>query len=86
MSVVQRGTSEVERHVTIKANTNGELHEATIQELNQKTETGTEGDQNGTSQQMNYLEDYLQPVDSDNLQVKYNIRPRLCDRKPQTSI
>ena len=86
MSVIQRGTSEVESHVTIKANTTGEVHEATIQELNQKTETGTEGHQNGTFQQMNYLEDYLQPMDSDNLQVKYSISPRLCDRKPQTAM
>ena len=85
MSVIQRGTSEVESHVTIKANTTGEVHEATIQGLNQKTETGNEGDQNRIFQQMNYLEDYLQPVESENLQVKYNISPRLCDRKPQTS-
>ena len=86
MSSMQRGTSEEENQVTIKTNTTGEVHEATIQELNQKTDTGNEGDQNGTFQQMKYSEDCLQPVDSDNLQVKYKASPRLCDRKVQTTM
>ena len=80
-------TFDVENHVALEMSIPGADHEATIQELDQKTETNTlrkNEVEAGTFQETRDSEDYLQPVESENLQDKKRNSPRLYNRKAQT--
>ena len=62
-------TFDVENHVALETSVPGAGHEATIQQLDQKTETNTLRKNEvvaGTFQETQYSEDYLQPVESEN--------------------
>ena len=80
-------TFDVENHVALETSIPGAGHEATIQQLDQKTETNTLRKDEVvacTCQETQYSEDYLQPVESENLQDKKRNSPRLYNRKAQT--